>query len=68
MELQQIDVFIDKDGQVRLEVRGVKGMDCVALTKDLEDALGGRVAAREMTAEAQEVQAQQTERQRLRGS
>jgi hypothetical protein len=26
MELQEIEVFIEKDGQVRIEVRGVNGM------------------------------------------
>jgi hypothetical protein len=54
MELQEIDVFIEKDGQVRLEVHGVKGTSCLDLTKDLEDALGGQVEEREMSAEAYE--------------
>jgi hypothetical protein len=52
MELHEIDVFIDKAGQVRLEVRGVKGQQCLEVTKALESALGGQVTAREMTAEA----------------
>jgi hypothetical protein len=68
MELQEIDVFIDKDGQVRIEVRGVKGMSCLDLTKALEQAPGGQVEAREMTAEAHEaVQEQVQDRQWLRG-
>jgi len=54
MELQEIDLFIEKDGQVRIEVRGVKGTDCLDLTKELEDALGGQIEAREMTPEAYE--------------
>ncbi len=54
MELQEIDVFIDKDGQVRLEVRGVKGGACLTVTKGLERALGGQVVTREMTPEANE--------------
>jgi hypothetical protein len=54
MEIQEIDVYIDKDGQVRLEVRGVKGESCLDVTRDVEAALGGRVEAREMTAEALE--------------
>ncbi len=54
MELQEIEVFIEKDGRVRIEVRGVKGMSCLDLTKDLEEALGGQVEAREMTPEAYE--------------
>ena len=31
MELQEIDVFIEKDGQVRLEIRGAKGTQCLDL-------------------------------------
>ena len=63
MELQEIDVFIEKDGQVKIEVRGVKGMSCLDLTKDLEAVLGSQAVSREMTPEAdeigQEVQQQQ---------
>jgi hypothetical protein len=55
MELQEIDVFIEKDGQVRIEVRGVKGKACLDLTASLEEALGGQVVSREMTREADEV-------------
>jgi len=54
MELQQIDVFIEKDGQVRLEVRGVKGQSCLDITRPLEEAFGGQVESREMTPEAAE--------------
>ena len=54
MELQEIDVFIDQDGQVRIEVRGVKGGACLDLTATLEQALGGQVEARQMTPEADE--------------
>jgi hypothetical protein len=52
MEIQEIDVFIEKDGQVRIEVNGVKGMACLDVTKPLEDALGGQIEEREMTHEA----------------
>ena len=52
MELQEIDVFIDGDGQVRIEVRGVGGASCLDLTRDLESALGGQIESREMTSEA----------------
>ncbi|NVM26587.1 MAG: DUF2997 domain-containing protein [Desulfobacterales bacterium] len=67
MELQEIEVFIEKDGQVRIEVRGVKGMSCLDLTKDLEEALGGQIEMREMTPEADETaqeQVQDWQRQR----
>ena len=67
MELQEIEVYIDKDGQVRIEVRGVQGMSCLDLTADLEAALGGEVESREMTPEAYEtVQDQVQDRRRLR--
>ena len=54
MELQEIEVFIDRDGQVRVEVRGVKGGACLDVTRGLEEALGGQVEDRQMTPEAQE--------------
>jgi hypothetical protein len=66
MEVQEIEVFIEKDGQVRIEVRGVKGTSCLDLTKDLEAALGGQVEEREMTPEAYETaQEQVQDQQRL---
>jgi hypothetical protein len=58
MELQEIDIYIEKDGQVRLEVRGVKGTSCLDLTKALELALGGEVSSRDMKPEAYEVNEQ----------
>lgn len=54
MDLQEIEVFIDKDGQVRIEVRGVKGTQCLDLTRSLEEALGSQVVDREMRPEAYE--------------
>jgi hypothetical protein len=47
MDLQEIEVIIEKDGQVKLEVKGVKGPSCLDLTKDLEAALGGDLAKRD---------------------
>ncbi len=54
MEVQEIDVFVEKDGEIRIEVRGVKGMSCLDLTKDLEAVLGDHVTNRELTPEADE--------------
>jgi hypothetical protein len=54
MDLQEIEVFIDQNGQVRIQVRGVKGLECLELTRELEAALGGQIEAREMTPEAGE--------------
>lgn len=68
MELQEIDVFVEKDGQLRIEVHGVKGTSCLDLTKDLEAVLGDRIANRELTPEADETaQAIAQEQQRQWG-
>lgn len=67
MEMQQIDVFIDAHGQVRIEVRGVKGGKCLDLTRDLEAALGGQVLDRQLTPDAAEQATGLTEHERLRG-
>jgi hypothetical protein len=54
VDVQEIEVIIEKNGQVRVQVRGVKGQGCLDLTAALEQALGGQIEAREMTAEAYE--------------
>jgi hypothetical protein len=54
MEIQEIEVTIGKDGQVQIQVRGVKGLKCLELTKELEEALGGNILSRVMTGEAVE--------------
>ena len=33
MNVEEIEVTIDKHGQVQIHVRGVKGKKCLALTK-----------------------------------
>ncbi len=70
MELEEIEVTIGKDGQVQIQVRGVKGMKCLEITKELEEALGGEILARIMTPEAleQENQADIDQDQHLRAS
>ena len=54
MNLEEIEIFIEKDGRVVVQVRGVKGQACLELTRELEALLGGEVELREMTAEAYE--------------
>ncbi len=54
VELQEIEVTIGKDGQVQIQVRGVQGLKCLEITKDLEQALGGEIVARIMSPEALE--------------
>jgi hypothetical protein len=63
MELQEIDVLIEKDGQVKIEILGVKGLSCLDLTKDLESVLGNQTIVREMTPEADEVGQEQIKQQ-----
>lgn len=45
-EIQEIDVRIDPDGKVEIDVRGVSGTKCEAVTARLEAALGGQVLDR----------------------
>lgn len=66
MDVQEVDVFIDASGQVRLEVRGVKGPGCIELTAALEAVLGGQVETREMTPEAAEATTVDVVEDRLR--
>ena len=40
MEMQELEITIDKEGRVQIEVKGVHGESCVALTQSLEDAIG----------------------------
>ncbi len=54
MDVQEIEVTINKNGQVEIQVRGVKGLQCLDITAPLEQALGGKVTLREMTPEALE--------------
>lgn len=58
MELEEIEVTIGKDGRVEIQVRGVKGLKCLEITKELEEALGGDILSRIMTPEALEEQNQ----------
>lgn len=37
---KELDISIGLDGEVRVEVNGVKGKSCVDLIKFLEDSLG----------------------------
>lgn len=59
MNIEEIEVFIDDSGEVRYEVRGVKGKKCLGLTKDLETDLGGEILLREDTSEMYEQEAEQ---------
>lgn len=60
-EIQEIDVFVKADGTVTLQVRGVKGERCLALTETVEGLLGGAVVERVHTDEFHEGEQQQTQ-------
>ena len=50
MDLQEMEITIDKEGRIQVNVKGVQGTGCLALTRELENALGV-VEHREFTAE-----------------
>lgn len=68
LDLHEIEVFIDKNGEVVIQVRGVKGKQCLDLTAPLEELLGNQVKERELTYEAYEETGQSEEQlqQKLR--
>lgn len=37
---KELTITITPDGEVQIEVNGAKGKECLALTAELEDALG----------------------------
>jgi hypothetical protein len=53
VEVQEIEVTIDENGQVQIHVIGIKGDACLDITRPLEQALGGQLT-RQMTPEALE--------------
>ncbi len=40
MDMQELEIVIDKDGQVSISVKGARGAECVTLTHALEAELG----------------------------
>ncbi len=50
MEMRELEITIDKNGRVNVGVRGIAGEGCLALTKNLEKAVG-TVEERTYTAE-----------------
>jgi hypothetical protein len=50
MDMQELEITIDREGKVQVAVRGVHGEGCLALTRNIENAVG-TVEEREYTAE-----------------
>ena len=61
VDKQELEISIDDDGNVTIKVVGVAGPDCLALTKEIEEALGG-VVDRQRTNEFYQEKPQVTER------
>lgn len=40
MEMQELEIVIDKEGRVQVRVQGAHGQECLGVTKNLEDAVG----------------------------
>jgi hypothetical protein len=48
MQIQEIEIYVDKNGEIHIETKGVAGTTCLDLTAEVEKVLGGRVQSREM--------------------
>lgn len=59
MEIQEIEVTINKEGKVEIHMIGFKGEQCIEVTKELEHALGNEFDIREFLAEYYEENNQQ---------
>ncbi len=64
MEPEEMEISIDKEGRITVKVHGARGTSCLALTRDLENAVGV-VEQRKHTAEFYEQIAESREFQRL---
>jgi len=40
MDMKELDITIDREGRVRVTVRGGHGEDCIGLTRKIEEAVG----------------------------
>jgi hypothetical protein len=40
MEMQEMEITIDKEGRIQVKVNGAHGSNCLAMTKNLEEAAG----------------------------
>jgi hypothetical protein len=66
MEVHEIEVVIDAKGEVRIQVRDMKGESCLLATKDLERLLGGEIVERTRTGEDEPEDGRELEKDRDR--
>ena len=59
MQIEEVEITIGKDGKVEISVHGVKGLACLDITRELENALGGIILTREMSPAAYETASDQ---------
>jgi hypothetical protein len=66
MTMQELEITIDKEGRILVHVKGVKGEGCLALTKNLESAVGN-VQERSFSSEYYEKPALVSDHQHING-
>ena len=66
MEVHEIEVVIDAKGEVRIQVRDMKGESCLLATKDLERLLGGEIVDRNRTGDDEPEEGREREKDRDR--
>ena len=66
MEVHEIEVVIDVKGEVRIQVRDMKGESCLLATKDLERLLGGEIVERNRTGDDEPEEGREREKDRDR--
>lgn len=49
--MEEIQIEIDQQGNVKIEVSGAPGGKCLDLTKNMEQLLGGQISQREFSRE-----------------
>ncbi len=64
MEVHEIEVVIDAKGEVRIQVRDMKGESCLLATKDLERLLGGEIVERNRTGDDEPEEGREREKDR----
>lgn len=40
MDMQELEITIDKEGRVQVQVKGIQGQQCLTASQNIENALG----------------------------
>ncbi len=65
-QLQEVEIIIDAEGNVKAHVRGVQGTSCIDITKEMFQMLGNQVMDRQLTDEFNRREDELTDRQGVR--